>query len=186
MKYYFTGHWESDNYMMTDILSQIEFFSGSERKKMCKTKPGDGSMLYGYTWKSWMSPTKRRTPSEYIGLCQTKMKDLYPELEDIFKEFASHHFPDFYWTQVQMNKNFKAPHHKDSKNIGESVLCAFGDYAKGRTIVKINKNALVTYDPREKPVKFNGSLYEHWVEDWYGGDRYSLVFYNNLKSLQLK
>ena len=37
-------------------------------------------------------------------------------------------------------------------------------------------------DSHYKPVKFNGSKYEHWVED-YEGERYSLVFFSRFKKL---
>ena len=182
---YFTGDWDADNYIMTEILSTIDYYSGTERKKMLKTPKGTGSMLYGYTWRGYLSPTKNRTPSPYIGLYQTKVVDENPLLEEVFKEFADIYFPDFYYSQVQMNKNFPCPPHKDSKNIGESVLCCFGDYEGGKTVVKINDDSLVKFDARERPITFNGSEYLHWVEE-VKGDRYSLVFFNNLKKLRLR
>ena len=182
---YFTGYWFEDNYIMHDILSQVEFYSGTERKKMLKTPKGTGSMLYGVTWRGYLSPTKNRTLSIYEGLYNTKVKDLYPELEEIFKEFASLYFPDFKYLQVQMNYNFKAPPHHDSKNIGESVLCCFGDYTGGLTVVEYDDKT-VAYDAREQPIKFNGSKYKHYVTP-FTNDRYSLVFFNNInKELVLR
>ena len=180
---YFTGDWYADNYIMTDILSCIDFYSGTERRKMLKTPKGTGSMLYGYTWRSYLSKTKNRTQSKYIGLYNTKCKDLYPQLEPIFQEFASLYFPNFNYIQVQCNFNFQCPAHTDSLNIGESVLCAFGDYTGGLTVVE-KDDEIIHLNPREQPVMFNGSKYRHYVEP-FKGDRYSLVFYNNLKDKQL-
>ncbi len=182
---YFSGDWYADNYIMTEILSTVDFYSGTERRKMLKTPKGNGSMLYGYTWKSYLSPTKNRTPSQYKGLWHTKVKDLYPDLEDVFNEFASIYFPDFNFLQVQMNKNFPCPPHFDSKNIGESVLCCFGNYKGGRTFVQYDDNIVKKLDPRAAPCRFNGSKFLHWVEP-YEGDRYSLVFYSNYDKLQLR
>lgn len=176
---YFIGEWYSDNIIMTDYLDELVFYSGTERKKMLKTSGDAGSMLYGLTWRSYLSPDKNRTPSKYKGLCQTKCMDLYPFLDDIFQEFKSIYFPNFEYLQVQLNKNFKAPPHKDSKNVGESVLCCFGDYQGGTTMVNYG-DKIVEYDAQLNPVKFNGSKYEHWVKD-YTGTRYSLVFFNNIK-----
>ena len=182
---YFTGDWHADNYIMTEILSTLEFYSGTERRKMLYTPKGTGSMLYGYTWKSYLSPTKNRTPSIYKGLYHTKVKDEYPELEEVFREFASWYFPDFNFLQVQMNKNFKCPPHFDSKNIGESVLCGFGNYKGGNTIIQLTESQTKRIDPRAAPCRFNGSKFMHWVEP-YEGDRYSLVFYSNYENLLLR
>jgi len=177
---YFTGEWYADNAIMTSILDSVEFYSGTERKKMLKTPKGTGSMLYGYTWRGYLSPLKNRTLSKYKGLYQTKVKDLYPQLDDIFTEFAMHHFPDFEYTQVQMNYNFCCPPHFDSKNVGDSILCSFGDYTGGLTCVEKENNNTVFYDPQASPVLFNGSKYKHYVLP-FKGDRYSLVFFNNLR-----
>ena len=61
MTNYFTGDWEQDSAIMYDILEQIEFYSGTERKNMIYVpqKIG-GSMLYGVTWKKYLSPEKDR------------------------------------------------------------------------------------------------------------------------------
>ena len=177
---YFTGEWYADNAIMTDILDEVEFYSGTERKQMVYTPKGNGSMLYGYTWKGYLSPTKNRTPSIYKGLYHTKVKDEYPELEKVFREFASWYFPDFNFLQVQMNKNFPCPPHFDSSNVGQSVLCCFGNYKKGRTFVQYDDETIKKYDPRQAPIRFDGSKFLHWVEP-FEGDRYSLVFFNNIK-----
>ena len=76
-----------------------------------------------------------------------------------------------------MNKNFTCPPHRDSKNVGESILVCCGDFKGGKTCVDID-NKIVKYDAREKLVKFNGARYLHWTER-FQGTRYSLVFYNS-------
>ncbi len=182
----FCGDWIEDNYIMTDILDQIDFYSGTERKNLLKKQgikhPKDGgSMLYGTTWRGYLSPTKQRTKAPYKGLYYTKVHDLHPDLEDILKEFGNRYFKDFEWDQTQLNKNYGVGRHIDSKNIGESILCCFGDYSGGATIVEY-ENENKSYDAREKPIKFNGSKYYHYVEP-FEGTRYSLVFFkNNRKS----
>ena len=179
---YFTNEWNSDLSILQSFLDQVEFYSGTERKQMLKKanekhSKNSGSMLYGTTWKSYLSPTKNRTKCEKTGLYKTKVKDLHPELEDVFKEFASLYFPDFEYTQVQMNKNFTTPPHRDSVNVGESILVCCGNYFGGLTCVD-KDTKIVKYDARDKPLKFNGAKYLHWVER-YEGTRYSLVFYNS-------
>ena len=177
---YFIGDWISDNVIMTSILDEIDFYSGTERKLMIKVpeKVG-GSMLYGTTWRGYLSPTKNRTKDEETGLYKTKVYDLHPELKDVFKEFAELYFPEFVYTQVQMNKNFPCPPHKDKKNIGESVLCCFGNFTGGETCLYID-DKIVKINSQEQPQRFDGSKILHWVEQ-YKGTRYSLVFFNNQK-----
>ena len=177
---YFIGDWISDNVIMTSILDEIDFYSGTERKLMIKVpeKVG-GSMLYGTTWRGYLSPTKNRTKDEETGLYKTKVYDLHPELKDVFKEFAELYFPEFVYTQVQMNKNFPCPPHKDKKNIGESVLCCFGNFTGGETCLYID-DKIVKINSQEQPQRFDGSKILHWVQP-YKGTRYSLVFFNNQK-----
>ena len=109
----FTGDWKKDQDIMVKELDKIDFYSGTERRKMLKVpRKVGGSMLYGLTWRSWLSPTKTRTYDPITGLYFTKVVDDHPELKDVFKDFASHHFPDFQYTQTQMNKNFPCPPHR--------------------------------------------------------------------------
>ena len=185
---YFTNNYEQDLLLMATLLDGIEFYSGTERRNMLKkgnTKhPKDGgSMLYGYTWKGYLSPTKNRTIVA-DGVYQTKIMDDHPELMDLFKEFAFLYFPNFEWGSVQMNKNFQCPPHKDSKNIGESILVSCGDYIGGKTAVDYG-NYKRWYNTRIAPLQFNGSKYTHWVEP-YTKTRYSLVFFHNRSSRQYK
>lgn len=180
----FCGDWNSDLMILESIMDGVEFYSGTERRIMLK-KGGvkhikdSGSMLYGTTWRGYLTPTRTRTKCKDTGLFLTKVVDDNPELKEVFKEFAFYYFPDFKWSQVQMNKNFKCPPHRDSKNIGDSILISFGDYTGGLTAVDV-EGKIIKYDSREKPIKFNGSEYLHWVEP-YEGKRYSLVFFNNNK-----
>jgi len=183
---YFTNEWNTDLSIMETILDQIEFYSGTCRRNMLKKAnekhlKNSGSMLFGRTWRGYLSPTKQREKCEKTGLFKTKALTDNQELEKVFNEFSKLHFPDFQWSQVQMNKNYTCPPHRDSVNVGESILVCCGDYTGGLTCVEID-NKIVKYDARDKPVKFNGAKLLHWVER-YEGSRYSLVFFNNNKKL---
>jgi len=178
---YFINCWYSDLMILSEILDEVEFYSGTDRKNMLKRagyeKDKDsGSMLFGVTWRSWLSKTKSRTYDKETGLYRTKVYDNYPYLKDVFKEFSKLYFPDFKWSQIQLNKNFKCPPHRDSANVGESILVSCGDYIGGLTAVDID-GKIEKFDSRERPFKFDGSKYLHWVEP-YKGKRYSLVFFN--------
>ena len=178
---YFTGEWFSDDAIMCEYIRDMVVVSGTDRNNILRVKPSEGgSNLYGYTWRSYLTPTRNRTPSKFHNLWNTKLLDDYPEFHDIAKEFRDLHFKNFKYSQIQINKNYPIPPHKDSKNVGESVLCSFGDYTGGDTIVDLGKTK-IRYDARLKPIKFNGSKFTHWVEP-FEGYRYSLVYFNNLKN----
>jgi hypothetical protein len=180
---FFTNDKETDNMIMYNYLEGIEFYSGTERKNMLKVKKGDGSMLWGNTWKghlAWRNGEqifrKRdpNNPKRYL----TKVKAENPELEEIFKEYSNMYFGDFEYTQVQMNKNYPAPRHTD-KNKGESICVAFGEYEGGLLCLEHKDKTIEKFDPRYEIKKFDGYKYPHWVEPFTGGTRYSLVFFNN-------
>ena len=180
----FSGDWEVDSDIMKCFLDSVEFYSGTESKKMNNTNIRDsGRMLYGSTWKTFIRYNPDSGEKEYLPPCPinpnfglTKVKCQHPYLEEIFKEFQQLYFPDFEYNSVQLTKNFEIKKHKDSKNVGESVLVAFGNYLGGTTSVDYGTH-VESKDARLEPLKFNGSLYEHWVEPFIG-TRYSLVFFN--------
>ena len=112
MTQYFTGMFHADVGIMYNILEEIEFYSGTERQNMIRHKNDGsmGSMLYGYTWKGYLKRDPEgnmvyRTASGYPGLYKTKVMDVYPHLEYVFKEFQELYFPEFNYTSVQCNKN---------------------------------------------------------------------------------
>lgn len=190
---YFSGEYDLDLAMLYCLLDELEIVSGSDRQKMYKMKKSvGGSALYGHTWKSYLSKTKNREPSHiYKGLYKTKMLVNYPWMEFVFKEFANLYFPSFEWTQVQINKNFPAPKHIDSSNVGTSILVCCGDYTGGRTKIWYDGPDKEPHyvDASLKPCEFNGSQYYHEVEPFeceVGSNRYSLVFFNNIKNLKDK
>ena len=180
----FTGDWFSDSAIMLEILNQITFYCGSDRKRMLYTKPNSGSMLYGTTWRGHLKylPCGKQVLREKCpdsGMFKTKIYSQHPELKGILKEYSNLYFPDFEWNQVQLNKDFPCPPHLDSDNVGESVLVAFGNYLDGETCIW-RDNKIDKYDAREKPLRFNGSKLLHWVQPIRSvGTRYSVVFFNN-------
>ena len=181
---YFTGDLDTDSFLMLDMLTQIEYKSGTSRYNLCKTKKGNGSILYGNTWRSFLKYDEKGEkvyravdpdePNRYLSKAQVD----HPELLYYFQDFRDHHFPAFEFTHVMMNKSYPVDWHYDSKNIGESVVIAFGDYVGGSTQIIDENNKIKDLDTRHKPVKFNGSKIKHRVEP-FTGERYALVFFKN-------
>ena len=182
---FFTGDKITDDMIMFNYLEGIQFYSGTERKNMLKVKNGDGSMLWGNTWKghlAWRNGKQifRERDPDYPNkkLYLTKVKAENPELKGIFEEYANRYFDGFEFKQVQMNRNFPAPRHTD-RNKGESICVAFGDYEGGLLCLEREDGTIEKYDPREAPCKFDGYKFPHWVEPFKNGTRYSLVFFTN-------
>ena len=189
---YFIGDYYADCAILYTYLLEMKehIVSSTDRNKMMYVnKKLGGSALYGHTWKSYLSKTKNKTPSPlYKGLSQTKLVDLYPWFHHVATEFSGLYFPDFVWSQIQINRNFQCPEHLDSTNQGESVIIGLGDYTGGDLVINKsegNKLRLDFHDVSEKPIRFDGSKFKHYTSD-FDGDRYSLVFFNNIKNIETK
>jgi len=181
---YFNSDKLTDDMVMFNVLEGIDFYSGTERKNMLKVVKGNGSMLWGNTWKGFLKrdkitgekifrPVDPQNHKRYL----TKVKAENPQLKQVFEEYSKKYFNDFDFAQVQMNKNFPCPKHTD-KNKGESICVSFGDYEGGLLCIE-KEDGIEKYDPREQAVKFDGFKYTHWVEPVLRGTRYSLVFFTN-------
>jgi hypothetical protein len=91
--------------------------------------------------------------------------------DEIYNECKRLH-PDFDFNGVMINKNFKCPPHKDKNNKNNSLIVGLGDYQNGELVVENEP-----IDIHNKPYIFNGSQKEHYVNEWTGGDRYSVVLF---------
>jgi len=178
---YFIGEWYADCAIMYDFIDEMEVVSGTDRNNIHYVSPKvGGSNLFGYTWRSYLTPTRNRTPAQgHEKLWLTKLRDMYPEFEEVAKEFRDLHFKDFKYSQIQINKNYPIPKHKDSKNQDCSVLITFGDFTGGLTCIERN-GIIQKFDARDRKAMFDGSQFEHWVEP-FEGNRYSLVFFHTMK-----
>lgn len=101
-----------------------------------------------------------------------KANGLYPELYKNLKLIAQTYFPDFEFNTITLNHNLQCQPHKDSKNVGNSIIIGFGDYKDGELNIEGEK-----HDIKYKPLKFNGALKKHWVEP-FTGERWTAVYFN--------
>ena len=174
----FTGDYKIDTEILLNIIKDINYDTGSARLKKFKIpKKVGGSILYGDTWRGYLSPTKSREWDESRKRFKTQIKSQRPYLQNVFEEFRDFHFSDFEFSQVQLNKNYKISRHIDSVNCGKSYLVCCGEYTGGLTCIEQTDGSIIKVDGREEPITFDGSKLYHWVED-FKGDRYSLVFFH--------
>jgi len=95
----------------------------------------------------------------------------WPHIWEEIQKIGNH--LQFEFTSVQLNHNVCCPLHKDTNNVGDSLLISFGEYTGGEIVIDgETKNAY------HNPIIFNGYELEHYNLP-HEGNKYSLVFFNN-------
>ena len=104
-----------------------------------------------------------------VGLSYSSLRnsEIFEEIMKIGEKYCP-----FEFTSVHLNHNVTCPRHKDTNNIGDSMIISFGEYT-GCNLVIEGKIC----DARYKPIIFNGSEKEHWNTDDLQGNKYSLVYF---------
>ena len=111
----------------------------------------------------------------------SKLNLKYPKLYKELSNAISAIDPDFKWDSCTINHNAKCFKHRDGRNVGESIIVSLGDYMGGNLKIYDKEDVnYISYDIKNKPVKFNGSLLSHETEDFIG-NRWSLIWYKKLK-----
>lgn len=106
------------------------------------------------------------------AICQDRIANaLYPNLYLNLKSIASTMFPEFEYNTITLNHNFKCEPHKDGRNVGDSIIIGFGDYKDGELNIENVKHNI-----KYKPLRFNGAISEHWVED-FDGERWTAIYF---------
>ena len=171
-----------------EVLDNINAVSGTRRKLMYRKGHGERepknsfSITYGYCNNGYLSKEKYRKEVQGVkNLYETTLLTHHPELKTIFQQLCDLYCDEeIKVDQVQINKNWQSPPHRDSGNVGESWIIGLGDYEGGETVVEYPKEH-IEYNIKNTFVKFNGSKYIHWTKP-YEGTRYSLVFYKHSKA----
>ena len=112
---------------------------------------------------------ERKTGIINLSSASRNFPDLYEDIVDCGRKICP-----FDFNCIQLNKNLVCPPHKDSNNVGISMLVSFGDYEGGNIVVEGNE-----YDAQENPLLFNGSILEHYNTPILNGTKYSLVYFHN-------
>lgn len=133
------------------------------RKKIAGGKPSLN--IFFAHWKNKKTPTSKSNISK--GIIE------YPDLYKQAKKVAGEFFPDLKYNTIQVNKNVQCIPHKDSLNVGPSVIFTLGNFTGGRLYVEN-----VAHDIFKKPLIFNGFEQTHWTEP-FEGDRYSFIYYQS-------
>lgn len=106
-----------------------------------------------------------------FGLGRSRNNKRYPEHYAEILRLAELMKPDFKWTTLMLNDNYKSLPHRDKNNDGISCIVGFGDYNDGEINVEGKK-----YDIKYKPLHMMAGEQTHFTEHWTGS-RYSLVLF---------
>lgn len=149
------------------LLEQYDF-KIQNLPKVANFRKGHQTINVGYTQRV-LTRANKVVPSNAM---LANNSEIYNECKNVF--------PDFEFNAVQINKNFKCDPHYDNKNSGISLVMGLGDYTGGELVIEGEEN-----DIRYKPIVFNGSTKQHWVNS-FEGDRYSIVLFNLKQSCAWK
>ena len=151
--------------ILFSMLEQITIPKKSKTSNRRGFEIGHRATTFGYT----RARFKRLTGNLYdLSVASIKYPNIYNELLRIGNMFCP-----FEFTSIHVNKNVLCPKHKDSKNVGKSMLVSFGSYTGGKIVVEN-----IEYDAYCRPIIFDGNQLEHWntqIEE--GGVKYSLVYF---------
>jgi hypothetical protein len=86
------------------------------------------------------------------------------------------------YNTITLNKGVLAKKHKDSQNLGRSVLIGLGDYEGGQIRVwdRHDENP-VDYETKMQPAMFNGGLQYHETQP-FTGERFTIIYYRQKKA----
>ncbi len=104
-----------------------------------------------------------------VGLSYYSLRN--PEIFEEIVKIGEKYCP-FAFTSIHLNHNVTCPRHKDTNNVGDSMIVSFGEYTGCNLVIEGE-----IYDARYKPIIFNGSEKEHWNTDDLQGNKYSLVYF---------
>ena len=128
--------------MLFDTLERLVInydWKVNNTPKTTTFRKGQYSLSVGYTC-HWAKPGAPMLPSRPM----LKDPSIYNECKKLF--------PDFEFESVIINKNMLCPPHKDSNNIGDSIIIGLGNYDYGDFIIN-DEHHCVLYSP----LIFNGA-----------------------------
>jgi hypothetical protein len=150
---------------LSELLTNTEIPINYQRarKDRSKTPAGKGrSVLLGYApyFKNRLTNFTKEHP------------DIYEELMELGRKYA-----DFPVTQIMLNKNYQTQKHKDSMNVGKSIIFSFGDYTGGELIMEDDQGKPHVLKTHMNTVEMDGSKHFHWNKPITSGTKYSVIFF---------
>ena len=159
------------------ILDELDWSAMPAEGKL-RGKMADNSFKLGLSTKAWgknNGPYELSAFADGMGVWDgASVTRRHAELWKAACELIRSVCPDYHWTSVQFNRNFRGSPHRDDKDASYQVAMAFGEYEGGELRVR-GKRGTTDVDTRNRWVRFDGR-YEHEVLP-YEGTRYSVVYF---------
>jgi hypothetical protein len=112
----------------------------------------------------------------------------YPILERTLRALVAAADPSFKYTNITVNRNLPCKPHRDTGNIGDSLIIGFGEFTGGQLAIEdgaaparsgtCTPKSFRCEDLMCRFVRFNGGKNMHWTLP-FEGERYSAVFYTH-------
>lgn len=158
----------SELYILYEMLQNINIRKKGEKSNRRGFPLGHRSATFGYTRARY--GTRKNGKLYDLSTYSLKYPEVYQELLRIGNLICP-----FEFNSIHVNENVTCPPHKDSNNVGESLLISFGDYTGSNIVVEDDE-----YNTNCKPIIFNGSNLLHYNTNDLKGNKYSLVYFNNI------
>lgn len=112
------------------------------------------------------------------GIAEFRFNKKYPDLLRALINFGNIIAePGWRYTAITLNHGVQAKKHRDTSNVGRSIIIGIGDYTDGPLRVWEPDDAYFTdMDLKDKPTMFNGALRTHETQP-FTGERYTIIYY---------
>ena len=112
------------------------------------------------------------------GIAEFRFNKKYPDLLRALINFGNVIAePGWTYTAITLNHGVQATKHRDTSNVGRSIIIGIGDYTDGPLRVWEPDDAFFTdMDLKDKPTMFNGALRTHETQP-FTGERYTIIYY---------
>jgi hypothetical protein len=112
------------------------------------------------------------------GIAEFRFNKKYPDLLRALINFGNTIAePGWTYTAITLNHGVQATKHRDTSNVGRSIIIGIGDYTDGPLRVWEPDDAFFTdMDLKDKPTMFNGALRTHETQP-FTGERYTIIYY---------
>jgi len=112
------------------------------------------------------------------GIAEFRFNKKWPDLLRALINFGNTIAePGWRYTAITLNHGVQAKAHRDTSNVGRSIIIGIGDYTGGELRVWEPDGAFYTdLDLRDRPTLFNGALRTHETQP-FSGDRFTIIYY---------
>jgi hypothetical protein len=116
--------------------------------------------------------------TRFRGIAEFSYNAKWPGVLKALIEFGNLIAPEGWdYTTITLNHGVQAKKHRDSRNVGKSIIVGFGDYEGGALRVwDPNDENPQDLDLKDRPTLFNGALLPHETQP-FTGERYTVIYY---------